>query len=48
MLVAALLDRAAEVNRDSRFLVGVRRIRVFGSYTTGAPDVSDIDLVVEL
>jgi predicted nucleotidyltransferase len=44
----ALLDRAREVNRDARFLVGVKRIRVFGSYTTGAPDLADIDPVVEL
>ncbi|ACG72773.1 DNA polymerase beta domain protein region [Anaeromyxobacter sp. K] len=48
VLVAALLDRAGEVNRAPRFLVAVRRIRVFGSYTTGAPDLADIDLVVEL
>jgi hypothetical protein len=47
-LVAALLDRAREVNGDPRFLVGIKRIRVFGSYTTGAPDMADIDLVVEL
>lgn len=48
VLVAALLDRAEEVNKEHRFLVRVKRIRVFGSYTTGAPDVADIDLVVEL
>lgn len=48
LLVAALLDRADEVNRDPHFLIAVRRIRVFGSYTTGAPDLADIDLVVEL
>lgn len=47
-LVRSLLDRARKVNEDPRFLVGVRRIRVFGSYATDAPDLSDVDLVVEL
>jgi predicted nucleotidyltransferase len=46
--VAGFLDRVREVNSNRRFLYGVRRVVVFGSYLGDAPFVGDVDMAVDL
>jgi predicted nucleotidyltransferase len=42
------LARVKEVNTNPKFLFRVHRLGVFGSYVTGAPDLGDIDLAIQL
>lgn len=46
--LAAFLERVATMNRDESFLIGVQRVRVFGSFLGPSADLSDLDLDVEL
>jgi hypothetical protein len=46
--VAELLDRADSINANPDLLYRVAKLWTFGSYITGAADLGDIDLVVEL
>lgn len=45
---AEFMDRVNRVNRDSYFLIKVKRVVVFGSYLTITSRVNDIDIAVEL
>lgn len=47
-LLAELLTRAEEINRDPTSHYKVIKISVFGSYLTDAPYLGDVDLFVEL
>jgi len=46
--VTALLTRVEVVQQSSDFLYSVVHIKVFGSYITDAPKVSDVDLCLEI
>jgi hypothetical protein len=46
-LLKDICARAEEVNLSDSFIHRVEKIWVFGSYTTEAPDLGDLDLVVE-
>jgi hypothetical protein len=48
VIVADFLKRVRAVNARHDLLWRVRRVQVFGSYITDAPELGDIDLVVEL
>jgi predicted nucleotidyltransferase len=47
-MLAALLERVREVNARTELLYRVKRVHVFGSFITDAPDLGDIDLALEL
>ncbi len=44
----AFLARAQEVNQNPYFLYRVRTVVVFGSFLTGRPYLSDLDLAIQL
>jgi hypothetical protein len=46
--MSEFLDRVRQVNRNTRFLYGVRKVIVFGSFLGDAPFVGDLDLAVDL
>lgn len=45
--VAALIERANEINRRDELVFFVAKISAFGSYVTDSDDLGDIDLVIE-
>lgn len=47
-IVAGFLERVEAVNADPELLMSVTEVYAFGSYTTDAPDLGDIDLAVGL
>jgi hypothetical protein len=47
-LVQEFCARVIELNRNERFLFRVREARVFGSYLTDVPRLSDVDLALDL
>src|SRR5262249_37500822 len=48
-LIAELTIRASEIDADPRFIYGVTRLAVFGSYVSSdKPKLGDIDIAVEL
>jgi predicted nucleotidyltransferase len=42
------MGRVQKVNSDPYYLYKVTRVVVFGSYLTGAPEVSDVDLALDI
>jgi predicted nucleotidyltransferase len=48
VLLAGVLERAAEINAREDLLHWVTEIRVFGSYGNGADDLGDLDLAIDL
>ena len=47
-LIAALVERAKAVDADPRYLCGVSRLAIFGSYLTGKEKLGDIDIAIEV
>ena len=47
-LLALMVERAEEVNRDPQFIYRVSRLTVFGSYLTDKEKLGDLDVAVEL
>ena len=46
--MSEFLHRVQQVNSNTRFLYGVRKVIVFGSFLSDAPFVGDLDLAVDL
>ncbi len=46
--MSELLHRLQQVNSNTRFLYGIRKMIVFGSFLGDAPFVRDVDLAVDL
>jgi hypothetical protein len=45
-ILKSFLERVAALNADPYYLIGIRKVEVFGSYQSEAKSVNDIDLVV--
>ena len=46
--LAEFMQRVRAVNSDPYYLYKVTRVAVFGSYLSGAPEVSDVDVALEV
>jgi hypothetical protein len=46
--MSEFLHRVQQVNGNTRFLYGIRKVIVFGSFLSDAPFVGDLDLAVDL
>ena len=47
-VLVKFMERVQIVNSDSKFLIKVKKVLIFGSYLTQSPKINDIDIAVEL